>query len=1413
MSSTNWIAISNSSFPWERDALDFIRDQFPSHEPYRAWSNFEFIAEDGSICEVDLLVFSPQGCFLIEIKSRPGRLHGDAGTWIWETPGKPTATTDNPLLLANAKSKKLRSLLNRQSVAKKRGAVPWIEPLVFCSAKDLQCDLVDNAASRVCLRDTPTRDGIMAAIQRRACPGLPTNAKGTCDRPTAKIMAQALEQAGVRPSHRTRRVSDYVLGQLIDEGPGYQDWNATHTSLENTNRRVRIYNMASGASEEERETIDRAAKREAELLEVLQHPGILRREHFTQSELGPALIFEHNAQAMRLDHFLSERAERLGLAERIELMRKIANVIRFAHGKRIVHRMLSPQSVLIYEENGQLQVKIFNWQAGFREGTSTTIVSRPVTATQHVDRLVNDASTAYMAPEKIAQPESGGEHLDVFSLGAVAYYIFTGEPPASGGLELSNRLRETKGLQISAVLGGTSESLQEVVQWSTHPDVGTRLDSAEDFLEMLDHVEEEFTTPDADNFVEDPSRAGKDDLLPGNYRVLRALGQGSCSLVFLVEKDGQEYVLKVASSPDHNARLEKEADNLVRLRHNHIVEQCGTLQLGEHFAFLMKPVFANRKERKIETLRERLRSDGRLQIDLLKRFGEDLLEVVRFLEEEAGINHRDIKPDNIAIGQIRRGSRLHLVLFDFSLSDVPVENLRAGTKGYLDPLLANRKNKRWDLHAERYAAAATLYELAAGPGNLPVWGDGTSDPSHLSCEATIDGDLFEPALRDSLAVFFGQAFRRDPVQRFDNAEQMVTAWRQCFEAIETTSSLTEEEETEGLHERLNAAKLDTQIPELGLGTRATNALDAQNILTVADLLKASLYSLNRLRGVGQRTRRQINQTFQELRRRLGDPMSAEALTDLEQEPTGGLPDIAPEDIASLSADRLVDRILRAGSREGDSTSNARAALLGLATKQVQLWPSQSEMALQLNTPRRTVSQIVEKLRNRWAKDQALTRLRNDFEQILNAAGGVMTGDDVATAILTARGSIQDEPLRTSLGRAAARACVEAEQIREEPRFAIFRERGRVLIATTPELAGYAVRLGDEADRLADQDPLVPPARTLERLRAIDAPESANALPDTRLIHLAAAASQQAALSSRQELYPRGMEAERALKLAQAAIYGMPRISPEQIQSRVASRYSEAAAVSGRPQLDQLLRQAGLDLKWNADLERGGGYESPQSILLSKTSGSEARVRLMTRDDGVVGPVTPEVADARQLEDRFKRAADEGAFLVLMADTKDYQRAIDEITHRFPVRLLDMEGLLIEKLQKVAADSNVNWEKVVATDNQVGARDWSFLLLLVGRAIGQLEPELTAAKETLLLTYPGLLARYDQLDLLGRLRQMISRGEGPHGLWLLLPGSQPMIDGQAVALGAASQATKIPRSWIRNLHRSGQPGKEGMGSIA
>jgi Bacterial RNA polymerase, alpha chain C terminal domain/Protein kinase domain len=557
----------------------------------------------------------------------------------------------------------------------------------------------------------------------------------------------------------------------------------------------------------------------------------------------------------------------------------------------------------------------------------------------------------------------------------------------------------------------------------------------------------------------------------------------------------------------------------------------------------------------------------------LERFGEDLLDVVNYLEEQ-GIAHRDIKPDNIGIGPVGRGDKLHIILFDFSLSWTPPENIRAGTPGYLDPLLPLRKPARWDLHAERYAVGMTLYEAATG--TLAKWGDGTSDPSYIDSEITVEAEFFEPNLREGLVSFFKRAFARDITRRFDNAEEMLRAWRHCFEDIDRQQGFSEhddEEEKEGL---LNAASFDTNISELGLSMRATNALDRANILTVEELLTRPLHRLQNLRGVGHRTRREITGTVKRLRDKLGTPrqdalLSADIAAEAELEKF---------DVENPSVDLLVQHIIPRTTRKDDQSARTARALTGLDPALDMTWPSQSDVARYLDLTRARIGQLVGNLQTRWSKDPSITGLRADVAEIIEREGGVMTATELADAILVARGSMQEGSNRIKAATAVARGAVEVERMMADPRFLVRRNGDRIFIALTPELANFAIQLGDQADKFANEEPLVPPARIVERFREMSLTAAVSSFSDSRLIRLAAAASTNAAVSSRQELYPRLMDAARALRLSQGALLGVLQLSVADIHERVRSRYPEAAPLPDRPGLDELLDAAGLNFKWD-----------------------------------------------------------------------------------------------------------------------------------------------------------------------------------------------------------------------------------------
>ncbi|MFN4980712.1 MAG: BREX system serine/threonine kinase PglW [Pseudanabaena sp.] len=1358
-SSSNWVTVTESNFPWEKEAIEYVRQHFPTYEPYRAWSNFEFIASDGSINEVDLLVFTPQGVFLVEIKSHQGRLSGDTGTWQWENNGK-SRIYDNPLILANSKAKKLRSLLASQKAFRGKYQLPFIEALVFCSAPDLKCDLKDNARLRICLRDRPAtatkpmRSGIISALLKRDCLGLDEHPKGMHDRPTSKAFALAMEQAGIRPSQQQRRVSDYILKAQIGEGQGYQDWEADHVSLLNSVRRVRLYLVHSNWPDIQKKIAERAALREFRIVDSLQHPGILRTYGYTEHQLGSAIIFEHDPSSMRLDLYLIQHKDVLSVDIRLELLRQITEAIAYAHQKRVVHRALCPQSIFVVDLSRQRrQIKILNWQVGYREDSSSSGGMTAIGATSHGSVLVDDASKAYIAPESLSNI-SEGEHLDIFSLGAIAYHLFSGKPPASNGAELSNKLRATKGLQISGVIDGVGKELQELIQLSTHPDVSLRIDSTIEFLARLELVEEELTNPsEMEVFVEDPNLAQKGDVLAGRFEVLHRLGQGGSAIAFLVERDGQEFVIKVANDPEYNDRLRGEAEVLQKLHHEAIVEFRGLEMIGDRVAFLMNPIYVEKKadkrgDRKIETLRQRLRPEGRLHLELLERFGEDLLNAVRYLEDQK-IYHRDIKPDNIAVGQVGRGDRLHAVLFDFSLSKVSLDNIRAGTTGYLDPLLPVREPPIWDSYAERYAAAITLYELATG--TIPKWGDGVSDPSYLECEITIDAELFDLALRDSLPEFFAKAFRRNICDRFDNAEEMLREWRSCFEGLEPAGATLSEEDVANLQEKIAIATGDTPIAELGLGARALQVLDRHNIFVVKDLLSVQKAWLISLRGVGSKTRREIGDIVEQLR----DKEIAEAeLNELRSQ------DVA--DPSKLSIDMLVQRITRASGKGAP------------------------------------------KAKSRWVKDAAIVKLRGDVAEILADVGLVMSLDEAAAAILVARGSYYDEPQRTKNAIAILQIVLEVEAVMVKPRFRLYDSSENLrspLIAASQEAFDYAIALGQVADRLAQQDPLLPPSRAVLQLREIAVPVTIVALSDGRLMRLAAVASREAALSSRQEFYPRGMDAGRALKLSQGALLGVPILSIAEIRDRIASRYPEAANIPDHPELDELLAAAGLDLIWDAKGANGWGCYVNRllSPFLDSSSVNSFSRQPTATGTMVIGEVDEAAADARLFEEKLQRGLKQGAFFVILVQSRYYQQAIAEIANRLPVLHLSFEDLLLNALREVADSLNVNWDLVIETDARPYEGDWDKLLLLVDRALVLVNEQLVASDRTILLSHVGMLARYDRLNWVEHWRDRV--GSEIAGLWVLVPGDRPFINGKAIPLMSPSQRTTMPKSWLENRHRA------------
>jgi len=1382
LSDQRWKRIAESAFPWEREALEYIRTSLPDTDPYCGWTNFEFLADDGTVNEVDALVLTPRGIFLVEIKSDDGVLTGDRGTWTFDKPNGRKKTIDNPIFGADRKCKKLKSLLTRQQVFRKEPQ-PYIEPLVFLSNPALDCKLPEPDRARICTHRPEHRSpDIIAALKFRDGPGLdPADDRNRVDRPVMRRIAIALEQAGIRPSQRLRRVGDYRLKELLGEGPesNWQDWDAEHVALPKDIRRVRIYMVA-------RQTDPRAvqlmANREYEILRGLRHPGILEADSYTTHDLGPAIFFRREPGEVRFDFWLKERGASLTIDVRLELIRQIAEALRYAHSRRIVHRALSPQSILVTQpEVAVPQLRIFNWQAG-RELDATHTSRTTSSVTVHLQQFLEDSSAVYLAPETLKDLHARGETMDVFSLGAIAFHILTGERPAPTPVALLEILKQHRGLPLRAILDAPpADGLQNLIASATHPEVLNRIPTAAEFLARLEQVEDELTRPDSETTVANPLEAKKGDRLPYGLTVESRIGTGGSARAFLVNKDSQQLVLKLALKPENNDRIRAELESLRKLNHPRIVKlHSDLLDIDGLAAFLMDRAGTT-------TLADRLREDGRISSEFLDRFGDDLLNVLQYLEDQ-GVPHRDLKPENIGVDADRSTRELHLKLFDFSLSKAPLDQIFAGTPSYIEPFLVARR--RWDPHAERFSASLVLYEMATG--TLPKWGDGQSDPHQLDCEATIESNLMDAAVREPLTRFFTQALRRDPAQRFDTAFEMRAAWHQVFHEARITESAALD--APAREQAIQTATLDTPILLLHMSTRAQNVLERENVSTVRDLLATPSMRFRHLRGVGDKTRKEIVEVQRDLRLRFPEnviPEKAELAAEVADVPVVN------------SIDEIVAQLLPAENAKSKAERRIMAAILDLDSPEDQapLWRNQNEIAQRDGVTRARIWQVMKTARGRWVRNPSLTEVRNDIAAALESANGVIEVGELAEALLAKRGSAAEGSVRVRRASAVSRAALEAERDREKPRYIERRSGSAILIVhpDTAEMAAYAARLGEEAHRLAHADPLPAPARVLETLRGVEVPLSIAQPPaETRIVRLAAAIAG-VAVSPRLELYPKGMAAAQAIQLSRSALVGAAQLTEDDIRARVRDRYPEAQSLPSRTALDELLRATGIDLEWDPGVRLYSAPAPPPEY-----SSSVSLHRLPTAYASLPPDLPPTEAAARERASRAERALQSSlqsaGFLVLATDPHLALDVEDAIARRFPVEVLDCDALLIAGMRDRAAKF---WDRVIAADaDPSNELDWTRLKKVVTGVIPEFESRIRAAGRPVLLTNPGLLARYDQLSVLDRLRDDPSRG-----IWLLAPGSdtqKPMIDGRAIPVFSESQWTRLDEAWVKNLHRGAVP---------
>jgi hypothetical protein len=271
-------------------------------------------------------------------------------------------------------------------------------------------------------------------------------------------------------------------------------------------------------------------------------------------------------------------------------------------------------------------------------------------------------------------------------------------------------------------------------------------------------------------------------VLADRYTIEREIGRGGMATVYLARdlRHDRQVALKVMR-PDVGVvlgaqRFLREIQITSHLQHPHILplfdsgEVDGTL-------FYVAPFVEG------ESLRQRLRRDGRLSVALALQIGVEVSDALAYAHAR-GIIHRDVKPENILL------SGDHALVADFGIaraisvatSDVLTETgLAVGSPAYMSPEQAMGE-RDLDPRTDVYSLGCVLYEALSGAPPFAGPGGGLVGTRRFTETApSIAGVRPDvPAAADQAIT---HALARWPDERLASAADFVSALKAASAAV------------------------------------------------------------------------------------------------------------------------------------------------------------------------------------------------------------------------------------------------------------------------------------------------------------------------------------------------------------------------------------------------------------------------------------------------------------------------------------------------------------------------------------------------------------------------------------------------------------------------------------------------------
>ncbi len=198
-------------------------------------------------------------------------------------------------------------------------------------------------------------------------------------------------------------------------------------------------------------------EREVQLASQLRHPNTIEVYDYGRTRDGEFYYVMEYLEGETLEKLVADHGA-LPVGRAIYVLRQVCAALREAHGQGLVHRDIKPNNIMLCQRGGEHDlVKILDF------GLVKDIEGRQSRDITQFQKVLG--TPLYMSPERIRNPGDADARSDIYSVGAVGFYLLTARElfETTGGHDLTYHILHTPPRRPSEVTAGIPRRLDDLI--------------------------------------------------------------------------------------------------------------------------------------------------------------------------------------------------------------------------------------------------------------------------------------------------------------------------------------------------------------------------------------------------------------------------------------------------------------------------------------------------------------------------------------------------------------------------------------------------------------------------------------------------------------------------------------------------------------------------------------------------------------------------------------------------------------------------------------------------------------------------------------------------------------------------------------------------------------------------------------